>query len=427
MFHTRIPSLAWAGLLIVSGVGGAMAQAPTVQRQTPTQANKVVGSSPGAATLPAPGGAATSAANKPGGAASQPAPGGPGAPGGLAGGGSKVDASAAGARIGGMGGATQAQGATPGAAALPANKFQQAADGRAAAGPDAGKPVTPADLSREAQLRKLADPRGGLDTSAGSPAAGLVGGSSAADLVRNAGATPQAGAGKNEASKQAQQSSESWVARNPLEQKWRERNIAATGVDRQPSAQERADLASRNNRGLGLPAFKDGSPPPPSSDPPVTPGLVWDKVSRGAYEAITGEPPGKFDPKNTPHGSSGVRGKPNPEGTVRPEGNPVPTVDAGRAPISAAEAARKAQVSQPVDDQRRTVERMTPTPEARRDMVQPSGTRTNPADGRSGDGTAPQPGKTGSAPPPGGKAPEQIDQSRPGSKPGKKPDDPSGG
>ncbi len=429
MFHTRIPSVAWAGILICSGVSGAMAQAPIAQRQTPTQANKVVGSSPATGTLPAPGGAATSAANKPGGAASQPAPGATGAPGALSGGGHKVDASAAGARIGGMGGATQAQGTTPSTAALPANKFQQAADGRAAAGPDAGKPVTPADLSREAQLRKLADPRGGLDTSAGSPAAGLVGGSSAADLVRDAGATPQAGAGKNEASRQAQQSSESWVARNPLEQKWRERNIAATGVDRQPSAQERADLASRNHRGLGLPAFKDGSPPPPSSDPPVTPGLVWDKVSRGVYEAITGEPPGKFrsDP-NIPNPGSGVRGRPNPEGTVRPEGNPVPTVDAGRAPISAAEAARQAQVSQPVDDQRRTVERMTPTPEARRDMVQPSGTRTNPADGRSGDGTAPQPGgKSGSAPPPGGKAPEQIDQSRPGSKPGKKPDDPSGG
>jgi hypothetical protein len=423
MFHTRITTLAWAGILVASG---AMAQAPTAQRQMPTRANQVLAPGTTTSASPTSAGAAMSAANKPGGAASQPAA--AGAPGALTGGGGKVDASAAGARIGGMGGATQAQGSKPGTAALPANQFQQAADGRAAAAPDAGKPVTPADLSREAQLRKLADPRGGLDTSAGSPAAGLVGGSSAADLVRDAGATPQAGAGKNEASRQAQQSSESWAARNPLEQKWRERNIAATGVDRQPSAQERADLASRNDRGLGLPAFKDGSPPPPSSDPPVTPGLVWDKVSRGVYQAITGEPPGKFDPKNTPHGSSGVRGKPNPEGTVRPEGNPVPTVDAGRAPISAADAARKTQVSQPVDDQRRTVERMTPTPEARRDMVQPSGTRTNPADGRGGDGTAPQPGaKTGSAPPPGGKAPEQIDQSRPGSKPGKKPDDPSGG
>jgi hypothetical protein len=208
MFHTRIPSLAWAGLLIVSGVGGAMAQAPTVQRQTPTQANKVVGSSPASATLPAPGGAATAATNKPGGAASQPAPGGPGAPAGLAGGGSKVDASAAGARIGGLGGATQAQGSTPGAAALPANKFQQAADGRAAAGPDAGKPVTPADLSREAQLRKLADPQGGLSTAPSSGAAAAVGGKPAAEVVQGAGATPQPGTGKNPVSRQEQQSIE---------------------------------------------------------------------------------------------------------------------------------------------------------------------------------------------------------------------------
>ena len=54
MFHTRIPSVAWAGILIFSGVSGAMAQAPIAQRQTPTQANKVVGSSPATGTLPAP-------------------------------------------------------------------------------------------------------------------------------------------------------------------------------------------------------------------------------------------------------------------------------------------------------------------------------------------------------------------------------------
>jgi hypothetical protein len=387
MFHTRIPSLAWAGILIASGVGGAMAQPPTVQRQTPTQANEVVGSSPGAATLPAPGGAATSAANKSGGAASQPAPGGPGVPGGLAGSVSKVDASAAGARIGGMGGATQAQGSTAGAAALPANKFQQAADGRAAAGPDAGKPVTPPDLSREAQLRKLADPKGGLSTAPSSGAAAAVDGKPADQLVQGAGATPQPGASKNSVSRQEQQS------------------IEASDATKE---QVRNALFPQGLSGQTIESVVGGA---------------YRSLEKAAIESGVSK---KYN-EGRPNYAVGVRGKPNPEGTVRPEGNPVPTVDAGRAPISAAEAARKAQVSHPGDDQRRTVERMTPTPEARRGTVQPSGTRTNPADGRSGDGTAPQPGKTGSAPPPGGKAPEQIDQSRPGSKPGKKPDDPSGG
>lgn len=383
MFHTRITKLAWAGILVASG---AMAQASTAQRQMPTRANQELAPGTTTSASPTSAGAAMSAANKPGGAASQPAA--AGAAGALTGGGGKIDASAAGARIGGMGGATQAQGTTPGTAALPGNRFQQAADGRAAAAPAAGKPATPADLSREAQLRQLADPKGGLSATPNSAAATAVGGRSAADLVQGAGATPQPGAGKNPVGRQEQQSIEA------------------------------SDATKEQVRNALFPQGLSGQ--------------TIESVVGGAYRslekaAIESGMSKKYN-EGRPNYAVGVRGRPNPEGTVRPEGNPVPTVDAGRAPISAADAERKAQVSQPVDDQRRTVERMTPTPEARRDMVQPSGTRTNPADGRSGDGTAPQPGgKSGSAPPPGGKAPEQIDQSRPGSKPGKKPDDPSGG
>ncbi len=382
MFHTRITTLAWAGILVASG---AMAQAPTAQRQMPTRANQVLAPGTTTSASPTSAGAAMSAANKPGGAASQPAA--AGAPGALTGGGGKVDASAAGARIGGMGGATQAQGSKPGTAALPADRFQQAADGRAAAAPDAGKPVTPADLSRQAQLRQLADPKGGLSTAPDSAAATAVGGRPAADLVQGIGTSPQPAAGKNPVSRQEQQS------------------IEASDATKE---QVRNALFPQGLSGQTIESVVGGA---------------YRSLEKAAIESGISK---KYN-EGRPSYAVGVRGKPTPDGPVRPEGDPLPAVDAGHAPIGAADAARKAQVSQPVDDQRRNVERMTPAPEARRDMVQPSGTGTNPADGRSGDGTAPQPGgKTAGAPPPGGKAPEQIDQSRPGSKPGKKPDDPSG-
>lgn len=381
MIRLRITMVAWAALVACA----AMAQVPTAQRQASTRLQQAAAA--GASASPAPGqaGAAATAAYKPAGTASQPAT--AGVPGTMAGGG-KVDASAISTRIGGMGGAAQAQGSTPGNAVLPANGFQQATGGRGAAVQDTSKPVTPADLSREAQLRQLTDPKGGLSVTPNSAAATAVGGKAAADIVQAAGTTPQPAAGKNTVSRQEQQSIEA------------------------------SDATKEQVRNALFPQGLSGQ--------------TIESVVGGAYRSLEKAAiESGFSKKysdDRPNYAVGVRGKPAPDGPVRPEGNPLPAVDAGRAPVNAAEAARKAQVSQPVDDQRRALERTTPAPEARRGMVQPSGTRTNPADGRSGDGTVPQPdGKTGGAPPPGGKAPEQIDQSRPGSKPGKKPDDPSGG
>jgi hypothetical protein len=383
MGHTRITPIALAGALIATS---ALAQAPTAQRQTPTRADQVVAPGPKTGASPTSGGAGTSAANRPGGTASQPSA--TGAPGALVGAGGKVDASAVGTRIGGVGGATQAQGSTTATAATPANKFQQAAAGRAAAAPDAGKPVTPADLSREAQLRQLADPKGGSSTTPNSAAATAVDGRSAADLVQGAGASPQPAAGKNSVSRQEQQSIEA------------------------------SDATKEQVRNALFPQGLSGQ--------------TIESVVGGAYRSLEKAAiESGFSKKyndGRPNYAVGVRGRPTPDGPVRAEGDSLPAVGAGRAPVSSADAAHKAQVSLPVDGERRALERMTPTPEARRDMVKPSDTRTNPADGRSGDGTTPSPGasKPGGAPPPGGKAPEQVDQSRPGSKPGKKPDDPSG-
>lgn len=370
-----------AALLLAAS---ALAQSPMVQRQTPTHANQVAPA--GKPAKPAPASPAQSAANRPGAGASQPAA--TGAATGTLGGKASLDAAAAGARVGGTGGAVQAQGGNTGGA-LPTNPFQQDTSARTGAGPGTGKAVTPADLSRETQLRQLSDPQGGFSATPNSAAAAAVGGKSAGGLVQGAGAVPQPGAGKNDVGRQAQQSVETSDAT-----KEQVRNaLFPQGL----SGQTIESVVGGAYRALEKAAIESG-------------------ISKKYNEGIPSAP-------------AGVRGQPDPEGPVRPEGNPVPAVDAGRVPITAAEAAKKAQVTQPVDDQRRAVERMTPTPEARRDMVKPSDTRTNPADGRSGDGTTPSPGTAppGGAPPPGGKAPEQVDQSRPGSKPGKKPDDPSGG
>ncbi len=382
MGHERIAPIALAGALIASS---ALAEAPTAQRQTPDKSARV--GTPGAPTSasPAPGGAATSVVNRPGGTASQA--GTAALPVSSVVGDGRLDAGAVRSRVGTGGGAALGP-PVAGPQALPDRPSGQ---DRAAGTnrPGSGRAVAPTDLSREAPLRQLGDPRGGLSTSATSPAAAAGGGLSAADLVTSAGATPPPGAGKNAVSRQGQLSSETTDAT-----KEQVRNaLFPQGL----SGQTIESVVGGGYRALEKAAIESG----------------WSK---------------KYD-DGRPNYAVGVRGRPDPGGPVRSEGHPVPAVDAGRTPFTAADAAKRGQVAQPAEDGRRAVERMVPTPEARRDMVQPNSTRTNPVDGRSGDGTTPSPGggKSGGSPPPGGKAPEQVDQTRPGTKPGRKPDDPAGG